>query len=333
MAMQWLEADFEVFGAVSQCGRIRIRTRKSPGKTVFAWLPLAMAVVVGSATYANAGEVIQANANSSWFWSTKPGGASSIGQGNYTVGENKATAGVNTLTAGPITSSYAASVGLGPVGINPSVSDDGAKANALSTFDVKAAVNNWYPWTMKLTAYAEGGFFSPNASSHAQANDPQYFQGSSSSSLTMTNTITLQAGSSVYESGPGGTATSFFDQSTDLLAKPILSIGIIGSTTGNVTADVWFNPNPNLTFSMSSAALTSLIEGSAIGKAGGISSDIAFTYTWNLPSAGVTSSDWIGANGANNASVVPEPSSMILIVTGLFGVLGYKRLSRTCDSR
>lgn len=283
------------------------------------------AVLVGPARLTTAGNVIQANASANWFWSTKPAGAAGNGQGNFTVGENTATAGANTNTAGPITAPYAANAGKGPVGINPSASDDGANANALSTFDVKAAVNGWYPWTMNLEAYAQSGVTAPAASAHAQANDPQYFLGNSSSSLSMTNTITLQAGSTVYESGTGATATSYFDQTTDLLSKPILTIDILGSTNGQVTSDVWFNPDSSLSFSMSASALESLIDSSAIGSSTGTTSDISLSYTWNLPSDGVTSNDWIGADGVNDAAAVPEPRSMILMVAGLLGVVGIAR--------
>ncbi len=332
MTMQEIETNEKVLRKAPQREARFIRFREGSLKKVVAWLFLAAAALLGSGTGVRAGEVIQANADSSWFWSTKPAGASGNGKGNFTVGKNTATAGANTLSAGPITAPYAANAGKGAVGINPSVSDDGAKANALSTFDVKAAVNGWYPWTMKVTAYAEGGFFSPNASAHAQANDPQYFMGSSSPSLSMTNTVTLQAGSSVYESGPGATATSYFDQTSDLFSKPILTVDIIGSTTGNVTADVFYNPDPSLTFSMSASALASLIEGSAIGTASGTSYDISLTYTWNLPSSGVTSNDWIGSDGINDASAVPEPRAMLLMVMGFLSLLGYKRLSRSRQS-
>ena len=189
---------------------------------------------------------------------------------------------------------------------------------------MNANPNKWYPYTISLKAYAEGGFFSPSASAHAEAADPQYFMGNSSSGLSMTNTITLQAGSSVYESAAGASASSYFDQTTDLLSSPILSIAITGSPTGLVTADVWFNPDPSLSFGMSASALASLIESSGMGTMSGTSSDISLSYTLDLPSTGVSSSDWIGADAVNNASV-PEPGSMTLMVIGLCGALGYLR--------
>ena len=301
--------------------------RRRRGKRAVAFVALFMGAVFGSTNHAKAGAGLEASASANWFWETTPGGATGLGttKSDFALGQNTATAGTNENIQPRISSTYAGQAGLAQMSINPSASQGGASANAFSGITVmNADPNKWYPYTISLKAYAESGFTVPNASAYAQAIDPQYFMGNSSSGLFMTNTITLQAGSSVYESAAGASASSYFDQTTDLLSSPILTIAITGSPTGLVTADVWFNPDPSLSFSTSASALASLIESSGMGTMSGTSSDISLTYTYDLPSTGVSSSDWIGADGVNIASV-PEPGAMTLMVVGLCGALGYLR--------
>jgi hypothetical protein len=218
---------------------------------------------------------------------------------------------------------YAANSGAGNVGFTASLSGGGTTSTATSQINVGAISNGFYPYTLTLNASVVRGFFTPSGTATAPGFDPQnFYPPSFGTSPTYSENVSLKAGSSVYESGPGTLAETSYSNSSDLLSTPIFSINILGSTTGPVTASVYFNPDPDITFSTSASALVAEIESSAIGTSGGLSSDITFSYSWNLSDVPVTSNDYIAAAGLSYAAAVPEPSSLVLGGLGLLVGMG-----------
>jgi hypothetical protein len=280
--------------------------------------------------FAKAGDIDPtATASASWG-SDIPGTVTARGQGkgNFTVGRDVATVSGSGSVVSPtppaaISFPYAANSGAGNVGFTATLSGGGTTSTATSLINVGAVSNGFYPYTLSLTASVVRGFFTPSGTATAPGSDPQFFDPASfGTNPTFKEGVTLKAGASVYENGPGTFAETTYSRSSDLLSSPIFSIDIIGSTTGPVMASVYFNPDPNLSFSISASALLAELESSAIGTSGGTTSDIAFSYSWDLSNVAVTSNDSVAAAGLSSAAAVPEPSSLVLGVLGVLGGLG-----------
>ena len=130
-------------------------------------------------------------------------------------------------------------------------------------------------------------------------------------------------------------ATTFFRDST-LLPDRLFEITISATDFGGVEANVFFNPDPSLSFFNDSGTpiTASQLEGiledpiNNLGSPTGVLSDLPlFSYTWDISGFDVTATDTFGGGGQSSVGdpvsvSVPESSnSLYLLLLGIVGTV------------
>jgi len=246
------------------------------------------------------------------------------GTGSYTLGRDVVSiAGIGTSVAPSRTAGYAAWSLAGPNTLSALLVANGTSTFAQSTMTIGAPVGASYPWSLFLRSDVSRTTFSPTGSAIARGSDPDFFDPVAVALQPLyEEMVTLSAGASVFEEDASDEAYATMDRVSSLLADPIFSIALFGSSTGPLDAVVFFNPDPRLVFSMTAGELEALLElpSSGLGTFDGSLSDLGFSYAWDLSSFAVTAADTIGGGGVAFAASVPEAGVPMLLAVGMIGL-------------
>lgn len=153
----------------------------------------------------------------------------------------------------------------------------------------------------------------PGMSAVAHVADPQYLDPAGlllEPILIME--ITFHEGTGVFCDTLLGEATLYCDDSSSLFGMPIWSLG--ASMVLTPVLDVWFNPDPALSFSMTEAELISALTAASFFSPDGLTTDVVFTYYLDTTGYSITEDDWLGSVASAEARFVPQPSAVCLFV-------------------
>ena len=295
-------------------------------------IPVLLGIVIafGSVTIAEAATV-----KASLTVKSQPFKSSGIsGNRTFSVGANEAKAGTKVDNKAKINKEYTANDSLT---VTATASDFNAKgattATGTSTMNVGGLqAGGAFAYTMTadatVTPTAAG---SPSGFAVARVGDPQQLAPDLSGEFA--DTITLAAGSLLFEEIGLGNASATFRLWSSTFEDPILSI-LLGASTAvsgvsAIFADVTYNTAEPIFYSISESEFEDLLEAPSNGLGDistGLLSDISLTYGWN--EADIPGAFTLSSEAQTYAAVVPIPASGGLLLSGFALALGALRRRR-----
>lgn len=266
----------------------------------------------------------------------------------FTLGPNIAgIEGQSPVISGVISNGYQVGISsLDPVIATDSAMIEDITATATSSINIESINSSGtsasYNWNFHAEARVEKDTNNLSGFASAHVNDPLFFNlDAIDTNPIVEEGITLLTGSSVSKEGESesgilpeeNVSSTFFREST-LLAERIFEITLLATDFGGVNADVFFNPDPSISFFTDSTLTTPItaaeLEGfledplNNLGSSTGLLSDLfLFSYTWDLSGFNITPEDTFGGGGDSSVGdpvSVPESSHNLSLL--LLGILG-----------